>query len=627
LPEPNPALTVGLALSAGIVAQIVARHLAMPGIVLLLLAGVLLGPDVANLIQPEMLGTALRVLVGFAVAVILFDGGLNLDIRRLRAEGQAIRRLVTFGAFITALGGTLAAQFFMPHAVPGWDWRLSALFGTLIIVTGPTVVTPLVRRLRLREPVSTILEAEGVLIDPIGAIIAVVALEVLYASDAAIMAGLGTAAAVLGAGALIGLIGGVVMALLLRPRKLVPPGLENIFVLSLVVTLFQLSDTLVHDSGLAAVVVAGIIVGNVRTRSTRQLLDFKEQLTVLMIGLLFVLLAADVRMAEVTALGLPALATVGALILIVRPLQVWACTAGSRLAIRERIFLGMMAPRGIVAAAVASLFAAQLLERDDPVAEGPALRALVFVVIAVTVALYGIAGGPLSRWLGLKQPTANGYAILGANDLAIAIAKRLRGDGHELVLIDSNVDQVERARAMGLDVIHGQGLQAAVLAQAEPDSRLGCIALTANEEVNLLFARAVRDETRVPAVYVALRHDDASVPLEQVHDAGATVLFGRGRRINLWAERFEHGTARLEDWSRELDAAEEGEDPLDQDDALVPIAIRRRSRLRPWDDEVALGAREEIVVAIDESLCDRAEELLRAHGFGPANREPAGQTV
>src|SRR5690606_36068306 len=154
--QSSPALTVGLALAAGVIAQVIARHISMPGIVVLLVAGVLLGPDVANVIQPEQLGRALQVLAGFAVAVIICEGGMNLEIRRLRAEALAIRRLVTFGAVISGVGATLATRLII-----GWDWRLSAVFGALMIVTGPTVVTPLVRRLRLKEPVSTILQAEG----------------------------------------------------------------------------------------------------------------------------------------------------------------------------------------------------------------------------------------------------------------------------------------------------------------------------------------------------------------------------------------------------------------------------------------------------------------------------------
>ncbi len=605
----NPALIVGLAMAASVLAQAIARHLLMPGIVVLLAVGVLLGPDVANVIQPASLGPALRVLVGFAVAVILFEGGMNLDIGRIRREGLAIRRLVTLGAVIMAVGGTLAA-----HWIMGWDWRLSVLFGTLVIVTGPTVVTPLVRRLRLREPIGTILEAEGVLIDPIGAIIAVVALEVLYASETSVVEGLGTAAVVLGSGALIGLVAGVLMVLMLRPRRLVPAGLENILILSLVIALFQISEVLRHESGLTTVVVAGMVVGNVKTRVSRDLLDFKEQLTVLMIGLLFVLLAADVRLRDVYELGWPAVLTVLALMVFVRPVQVAACTAGSKLTWKERTFIASLAPRGIVAAAVASLFAQQLGERG--LADGNAFRALVFLVIALTVTLHGLTGGVLARWLGVRRPSQNGYVFLGGNALARALGRVLREDDQEVLLIDSNVDTVITARGQGFGVIHGQGLQPTILAMADPDSRIGCVALTPNEEVNVLFAKRVREETRVPSLFVALHREQEGVPTENVHEADATVLFGRSRRLDEWTDRLERGDAAVERWSRSASAGEDST-PLHDLEELLVIAVRRRGRMRPYDDEIQLGAKEEIAVILDTGKRADAEKVLRDRGWSP----------
>lgn len=609
----NPALTVGLAMGAGVLAQALARHALMPGIVLLLAVGVLLGPDVAGVIQPGTLGPALQMLVGFAVAVILFDGGMHLDIARIRREGLAIRRLVTYGAVIMAVGGALAARLLM-----GWDWRLSILFGTLVIVTGPTVVTPLVRRLRLREPVSTILEAEGVLIDPIGALIAVVALEVLYATETTVASGVGTWAIVLGSGALMGLVGGLLLVLLLRPRGVVPAGLENILVLSLVIAMFQVSEAIRHESGLTTVVVAGMVVGNVRTRVSRELVDFKEQLTVLMIGLLFVLLAADVRLHDVVEIGWPAVLTVLALMLIVRPVQAWVCTIGSRLSWQERAYIASMAPRGIVAAAVASLFAQQLADRG--IAEANALRALVFLVIAITVTVHGLTGGLLARWLGIRKPSGNGYLFLGGNALARALARVLKEDDQEILLIDSNVDTVITGRAEGFDVLHGQGLQPTVLSQADPDSRLGCIAITPNEEVNLLFAKRVREETRVPALFVALQREQEGVPVEAVHEARATVLFGRSRRLDEWTERLDHGRAKVEHWTRTSGPGPDVSGALHDAPGLLVLAVRRRGRIRPYDDATQLGSREEIVVAIDGARRALAEETLRARNWTPATR-------
>jgi NhaP-type Na+/H+ or K+/H+ antiporter len=612
----NSALTVGIAMAAGVGAQIVARHLGIPGIVLLLAAGVVLGPDGAGLIRPELLGDALHALVGFAVAVILFAGAMNLDLKRLSEERVAIRRLVTWGALVTGVGAALSVR-----ALLDWDWRMSALFGSLVIVTGPTVVTPLVRRLRLREPVGTILEAEGVLIDPIGAIIAVVALEVLYAGANPLVSTFETVATALTAGALVGLGAGGLIVLLLRPRWLVPVGLENIFVLSIVMFTFQLSESARSESGLAAVVVAGLIVGNVRTRVSRELLEFKEQLTVFMIGVLFVLLAADVRLSDARALGWWGLGTVAALIVIVRPLQSWLCTVGANLRWQERAFLASMAPRGIVAAAVASLFAQYLTDREIP--GGPALRALVFLVIAGTVVAYGLAGGVMANILGLRQTTGRGYAVLGCNPLSLALARALELEREEVTFVDSNIERVAEGRARGYSVIHGQGLRPEVIQALEPGTRTGCIALSPNEEVNLLFARGVREETRVPALYLALRRDSGGIAAETVRAAHASVLFGRPCELEVWMDGLGEGTVDVEVWARgdrspPAASASPVGGSLDQEPSLLILAARRRGKRFPYGDVTALENAAEIVVAIDAHRREHAEAALTRHGFRPS---------
>ncbi|MCA9579533.1 MAG: cation:proton antiporter, partial [Myxococcales bacterium] len=292
-------LTVAFALAAGMLGQTVAHHLRLPGIVALLVLGVAFGPDGANLVQPALLGDGLASLVGFAVAVILFEGGMSLDLRRLKRSGRAIRRLVTVGALVSMVLGMILVA-----VVLGWGWQRSLLFGTLVIVTGPTVVTPLLRRLKVKKPVSTVLEAEGVLIDAVGAITAAVALEVVLSpSDQGVLLAGPVIVGRLFFGVAVGMLGGALIALLLRFRGLVPEGLETVMTLSLAVLVFEASNAVVHESGIAAVTVAGLVVGNSRTHVARELREFKEQLTALFIGMLFVLLVADVRLADIFALG------------------------------------------------------------------------------------------------------------------------------------------------------------------------------------------------------------------------------------------------------------------------------------------------------------------------------------
>ena len=352
----HPELTVALALAAGIMAQSVSRLLRLPGIVLLLAGGALLGPEGAGWIQPRSLGDGLFGIVDFGVAIILFEGGLNLEWSRLKRQEAAIRRLITWGALVTLGGGAALAGLLL-----GMRWNIAILFGALVVVTGPTVIQPLLRDMRLGPRLKTILEAEGVLIDPIGALLAGFILQLVTGLTVTTLASQTASVVVsIGFGLLAGLAAGFLLAGALRYRLLVAHGYENIFTLASVVLLFEACDVVSAPSGLVAVTVAGVVLGNLETRVGEDLREFKDQLTVLLVGMLFILLAADVALDDVRALGWNGFGVVAGLILVVRPLGVWIATRGTKLPIRERVFIGAIAPRGIVAAAIASITAATL---------------------------------------------------------------------------------------------------------------------------------------------------------------------------------------------------------------------------------------------------------------------------
>lgn len=608
----DPALVVAVALAAGMLATTLARHLRVPSIVLLLATGVLLGPDLLGIVRPDTLGASLQALVGFAVAVILFEGGMNLNLQRLRQEGRSIRWLVTIGALITAAGGALAA-----HYILGWDWILATLFGTLVIVTGPTVVTPLLRRFKVQERVATVLEAEGVLIDAVGAIIAVVALEVALApAGPSVAAGAGDVFLRLAVGSVLGAVGGFVISTVLHYEKAVPEGLESVFTLALALALFQVSNAVMSETGIVAVVVGGLVVGNrVRSQPLAEMREFKEQLTVMLIGLLFVLLAADVRLAEVRALGWPGILTVLALMFVVRPVQVAICTYGSDLTLKERTFLSWLAPRGIVAAAVSSLFAQTLAAEGIP--GGDALRAMVFLVIALTVSIQGLTGGFVANLLGLRRPSNTGFVILGANDLARALGRALRDGGEEVVFVDSNPEACREAREDGFRVIQGSALEERVQQTAELDIRAGCLGVTSNEEVNLLFARRARKDWKVPKVWVALRREHVSLSEETVERLGARILFGEPQQINLWTLRLERGFAKVERWRRTVSDSDPSLTRQGLDDILLPLAVQRNKKVLPMDDQISLKKGDLLHLAIQEDAHTEAQEWLRAHGWEP----------
>ncbi len=613
----NPAFHLAIALAVGMVAQSLARHLKIPGIVLLLGAGVLLGPDVLGIIRPTILGGTLQMLVGFAVAVILFEGGLNLRAARLRREARSIRQLVTVGAAITAVGGAVAARFFLE-----WSWELSALFGALVIVTGPTVIGPILKRVRLKRSVATVLEAEGVLIDPIGAIAAVVVLEIVLHPSETLVAGGADLLLRLGIGALIGAAGGALIAGLLRFEKIVPEGLENVFILSLVLALFQVSNALLPESGIMAVTIAGLVVGNFEARQLDDLREFKEQLTVMLIGMLFVLLAADVRIEQIRALGTGGIWTVIALLLVVRPLNIWLGTAGSGLSAADKTFLSWMAPRGIVAAAVSSLFAQELDSAGIP--GGAELRALVFLVIATTVLVQGLTGGALARWLGVRRPSNTGIAILGANPLALEVAELYRGAGVDTLVLDSNPGACQIAEERDFRVVFGNALEPRLLARAEVDSRAECVALTSNDEVNLLFSRRVRELSKSTVVFTALSRSRANVTEAMVENLGARVLWDGPHYLSSWMGRIERDLAVVESWRCETPRPSEKPPEIETTEErertriLLPLAVVRGERVLLYSADLSVKPDDRLHVLVHAEKRQLAHAWLEQQGWRPA---------
>ena len=597
----TPAMTVAIALAVGMAAQSLAVHLRLPGIVILLLAGVALGPDGLGVIHPVVLGDGLYVIIGFAIAVILFEGGMNIEWGRLRREALTIRRLVTLGAFITWAGATVVARVVM-----GWDWRLSILFGSLVIVTGPTVVGPLLRRIRVNRNLQTILEAEGVFIDAIGAILAVVAFEVaLQFSGASVAEGALHVSSRLAVGVVVGLVGGGFGVLMLRWRRVIPAGMEKVFTLTVAWATFQTSNMLQPESGILAAIVAGLVVGNIRGSAMHDLKEFKEQLTVMLIGMLFVLLAASVGVGEVTGLGVRGLLAVAAIALVVRPVQVFLCTIGSGLSWREKVFLSWIAPRGIVAAAIATLFHTRMQELGIP--GGDSMRGLVFLVITCTVLVQGISGSLVATLLKVRRPRGQGYVVLGANDLAISLADVLRAAGDEVLLIDANPELCMAAEKKGFRVLHGNALDERILQQGDLDTRKAVVALLPNGGVNLLVAESSLAEHRAPQAYVAMHR--GAITASRVQESHARVLFGSEVDVDLWASRVRRDAATPDAWRYLGTSAADAP-------ATFPVAKEMRNLLLP-----AVVVRGEAHFLVDEKYEPRRGDIVHWFTFGRRDGE------
>ncbi len=609
--ESHGALTIVLALAVGVAAQSAARHLRVPGIVLLLLAGASLGPDGLGWVRPRPLGEGLYAIVDLAVAVILFEGGLNLEISRLRRAQAPIRRLVTFGALITLVGGMLAARWLLE-----WSWTQSLLFGSLVVVTGPTVIGPLVQHLRLRPRVATVLEAEGVLIDPIGALLAVLSLEIVLGVDT-IAGGAGTLLARLGFGLVAGVVGGFLLGALLRARRVVPEGHENIFALASVLLLFEGCETVLSHSGILAVTIAGVVVGNLRTRVDRDLREFKDQLTVMLIGLLFVLLAADVRIEDVRSLGWEGVGVVAVLVLLVRPLGVWICTWGSDLAANERHLIAWIAPRGIVAAAVASITATALESRELP--GGTELRALVFLTISGTVLLAGFTAQPVAALLRQRLPGREGVAILGAHGLGMLLGKELREGGLSVLFLDSNPQHCRAAEEAGFPVVFGDALQERTQLRARLGFTGSVVGCTPNQMLNSVYVGSTRERFGVPRGFVAVARPELGLAAELVKGDDVHMLFEGPHDVGRWDVRERQDAIVLEHWTfagapEPAEGEEEKPEPS-IGEKLAILAIRRGRQIQPMSPDFKPKEGDVAAIALHRMELDAAREVLRALGW------------
>lgn len=435
--------------AAALGCQWLAWRLKLPAILFLLLSGILAGPVLGWLDPQEMFGPLLMPLVSLAVALILFEGSLTLHLSQWGEIGTVVRRMVTLGALATWVVISVAT-----HWLLGFDWLLAILFGTLTLVTGPTVIVPMLRVVRPKATIANILRWEGIVIDPIGALLAVVVYSFIIASAAGdgLSQSLQTFAGVILCGSAFGVAGGWLLGQVIRHQWL-PEYLHNLASLAAVLGIFIASNQVMHESGLLAVTLMGMWLANMKGVDVRQILHFKENLSVLLISGLFILLAARLDLDALLGLGPAVLALLLVIQLVARPLNVVLCTWGSQLSWRERALLAWIAPRGIVAAAVSAIFAIRLDEAGH--AGALLLVPLTFAVIIGTVVLQSATARPLARLLKVAEPAPSGFLIVGANPPARALAKALQQLDCRVLLTDSSWENIRAARMEGLPTYFG----------------------------------------------------------------------------------------------------------------------------------------------------------------------------
>lgn len=429
--------------------QWVAWRIKLPAILPLLLTGLALGPLTGVVSPQDLFGDLLLPGVSLAVSIILFEGAMTLRFDEIRGLEKTVQRLVTWGALITWSVVTLSAWWLLELPL-----GLALLFGALVVVTGPTVIVPLLRSVRPVSSVSRLLRWEGIVIDPIGAILAVLAYELVVATgqDGAILHSLWLFFQAILVGGAIGTLVALGLAELLR-RHLIPEYLRSFLVLSMVIGEFVLANGLSEESGLVAVTATGIVLANRKGVRTDDILHFKENLSVMLISVLFIVLAARLEMEELSQLSATALAVLVIIQLVARPLSVLFSTLGSSLNWREKSLLAWIAPRGIVAAAISALFAERL--QQNGVAGAEMLVPLTFMVIIGTVALQSLTARPLARLLKVAEPAPRGFLIIGANPVARAIGTALQKNNFPVTVTDSSWDSIRAARMDGLGTFYG----------------------------------------------------------------------------------------------------------------------------------------------------------------------------
>ncbi|MCO6043643.1 cation:proton antiporter [Aeoliella sp. ICT_H6.2] len=535
-----PPLYLAAVLALGIAAQWLAWRLKIPAIVLLLFLGFGWG-YVAGRPEDYLESSILFPMVSLSVGVILFEGGLNLRFREIRETSGVVLQLVSIGLFTTAVLTAVAA-----HYLVDFSWPMAALLGALLTVSGPTVILPLLRQVRPERKLGSVVKWEGIINDPIGAVLAALVYEVV-AHPAPNGVAQGTMIALgktIAIGLGLGLLSGWVVRELMR-RYLVPDYLQNPVVLAIVLLLFAISNYLQPESGLITVTVLGMYLANQRDVTIKHVIEFKENLRVLLLSVLFIVLASRIQpsMADLRDVGWGGIALVLFMVLVVRPASVFLSTLGSELTRKQRLFLSWIHPRGIVAAAVATLFAIGISQaQPEMAAEGKKFVLVVFLVVVGTVTIYGLSLGYVARYLGLSREDPQGVLFVGASPLVREVARSLHNEGLSTLLVDTNPQNIALARMDGLPVCYASIGSDFVHEETDLGDLGRLLAMTPNDEVNTLAASEFAEQFGSANVFQFAPHEKTSQRHQRVpkHLRGR-ILFASDLTEDQIKERHESG--------------------------------------------------------------------------------------
>ncbi len=541
-----------------VLAQWLAWRIKIPAILPLIIIGLAMGPLSAfispsgsKLLDGDQIfsGDLLFAFVSISVGIILFEGGLTLKIKEIRDQAGVVRNLLIFGPVITLVGGGLAAHYLL-----GLSFRLAFLFGALIIVSGPTVVTPILRNVRPNVRVNNVLKWEGILIDPLGALIAVLVYEFIQTSDlenADTLEVFKEFFITVSAGIVIGALAAFFLRWLMAKNR-IPKYLRNVVALGLVVFAFTFAELIAHEAGLMSTTFMGIILANIKVHEFKKILSFKEDVSIILISVLFILLSSRINVDQIEKLGLESLILFGIVILLIRPLGVWLSTLGSSFNWREIFFMSWVGPKGIVAAAVASLFALQLTTGESTTInteQAELILPLTFLMIVGTVILQGASAKPLAKILKVEREDPTGFLMVGANENARFLAAFLKEQGLDVLLADTSKPNLAEARKQGFETYEGNILSDNVFDELDLTNLGHLMALTSSAEINSLATKYFEEEFGAEKVYRLSSKKEQEV---KDMDFPANVLFtGSTDYLNLAHSIRQHKKIELRSFANE----------------------------------------------------------------------------
>ena len=591
----------------GVLAQILAARLRVPSIIFFLLVGVIIGRPGLGIVTSESFGDSLPAIVGLAVAIIVFEGAFHLEFERIRQAPRAAVRLVTVGAGIALVGTAVAVRL-----LEGLPWELSFVIGALLVATGPTVISPILEVVPVRDQVAAVLETEGIVNDVTAAITAVVLFETVNPT----VAGEGLIqgfALRLGEGLLVGLVVAGILYYLLRYVDLSPgaaPRNARLLALAGALAAYAGANQLASEAGVAAAATAGLVLGNVDIPYKEEITDFKGDITLLVLAFVFIALAAQLPPAAIFDVGLAGLGVVVVIAVVIRPLLVFVSTVGDRFTFSERLFISAIGPRGIIPASVATLFATELraaaTELNDPALAQQAdlLIGTVFLVIFVTALVQGGLARYIAQYLNVIPMRV---IIVGGGQVGRALAERLEDRGENVVIIEEDEATVESLRNDGFAAVIGDGTDTEVLRKSGAENAKILVAATGDDDTNLLVAQLSKTNFGVEKILAKANNSDN---VDAFEDLGVSTI--SAAMSAAWALDDQIERPDLAHWMTDIGETGDVQQIEVTNEELIGKAVREVGPMLPDGCLIAVlsdGDSESVAVPSADTVVNRGDHV------------------